>query len=82
MDNLTVEDIYNFQEKCLYEYNLPISLNDAKRALQNYDTIEEQIEYLRKRGQPLVGFADGRSWEEHAREKLEQVFFERKKNKK
>ena len=78
---MTLNDIYNFQEKCLYEYNLPIGLNDAKHALENYDTIDEQIEYLRKLGQPCVGFSDGRSWEEHAGERLEKIIEERKKKK-
>ena len=79
MKTMTLNDIYDFQEKCLREYNLPIGLNDAKRALENYDTIDEQIEYLRKLGQPAVGFSDGRSWEEHASERLEKIIEERKK---
>lgn len=78
---MTTNDIYDFQEKCLREYNLPIGLNDAKRALECYDTIDEQIEYLRKLGQPCPGFFDGRSWEEHAGERLEKIIAERKKKK-
>lgn len=76
---ITLNNIYDLQEKCLREYNLPIGLNDAKHALESYDTIDEQIKYLRKLGQPAIGFGDGRSWSEHAKEKLEKVIEERKK---
>ena len=62
---ITKDDVFNLRDKLLNEYDFPAGLNDCKYVLQNFDTFEEQFEYLKKQGVPLVGFPDGMSWREH-----------------
>lgn len=62
---ITKEDVFNLRDKLLNEYDFPAGLNDCKYVLQNFDTFEEQFEYLKKMGVPAVGFPDGMSWREH-----------------
>ena len=61
---ITKEDVFNLRDKLLDEYDFPAGLNDCKYVLQNFDTFEEQFEYLKKRGVPCVGFPDGMTWKE------------------
>ena len=61
---ITKEDIFNLRDKLLNEYDFPAGLNDCKFDLQNFDTFEEQFEYLKKSGVPAVGFPDGMTWKE------------------
>ena len=62
---ITKEDVFNLRDKLLNEYDFPAGLNDCKYVLQNFDTFEEQFEYLKKMGVPAVGFPDGMGWKEH-----------------
>ena len=69
-NNLTIEEVRNFQKYCLKEHDIPVGLKDCKAALLNFDNNEKRIEYLKKRGEPAFQFADGRTWNEHMKENL------------
>lgn len=67
---LTLEEIKDFRKLCISEYKLPCGLYTAKTALSNFDTLEEQINFVKKLGSPAIGLPEGKHWNEYQLEKL------------
>ena len=53
---MTLDDIKDFQDYLLKEHDIIASLDICKKALTYYKTRDEQVEYVKKIGRPLIGY--------------------------